>query len=191
PPQRTPNVLRAPIIGDFVRDQKAIWTAPLNTRLQDFTWMIPLAGVTAGLLVSDAQFARHVHTAPTRTNHYDNISTAGVGALVGVGGGLFFLGLATHDDKKRETGWLAGQAFVNSYALAALGKAITGRERPLEGNGDGSFRSGGNSFPSEHAAAAWSIASVIAHEYPGPLTQLFAYGTAAAVSAARVKARQH
>ena len=38
---------------------------------------------------------------------------------------------------------------------------------------------------------SWAIASVIAHEYPGPLTQLFAYGTAGAVSAARWAGHKH
>ena len=37
------------------------------------------------------------------------------------------------------------------------------RQRPFEGDGSGPFfQSGGTSFPSEHAAAAWSIAGVVA-----------------------------
>ncbi|MGB9104092.1 MAG: capsule assembly Wzi family protein, partial [Terriglobales bacterium] len=55
----------------------------------------------------------------------------------------------------------------------------------------GNFWAKGDSFPSEHAAAAWSVATVFAHEYPGPLTKLFAYGGAAAISAARVTADKH
>ena len=46
-------------------------------------------------------------------------------------------------------------------------------------------------MPSEHAAAAWSIASVIAHEYPGPMTSIFVYGLASAMSMARVTGKQH
>jgi len=53
------------------------------------------------------------------------------------------------------------------------------------------FQSGGTSFPSEHAAAAWSVAGVIAHEYPGPFTKILAYGLASLVSVSRVKAHQH
>ena len=53
------------------------------------------------------------------------------------------------------------------------------------------FSQGGTSFPSDHSAVAWSIASVIAHEYPGPLTQIAAYGLATAVSATRVLGEQH
>jgi Capsule assembly protein Wzi/PAP2 superfamily len=49
----------------------------------------------------------------------------------------------------------------------------------------------GRSFPSNHAVAAWSVASVVAHEYPGLLTKILAYGLAGAVSASRVTAKQH
>jgi hypothetical protein len=70
-------------------------------------------------------------------------------------------------------------------------KTITGRDRPLEGNGRGDWFQGGASFPSEHAAAAWSIATVVAGQYPGWMTKLLAYGGAAAVSAARVTGREH
>src|ERR1700682_5363432 len=70
-------------------------------------------------------------------------------------------------------------------------KYAFGRERPLQDNYRGRFGQGGVSFPSEHAAAVWTIASVIAHEYPGPLTSLFVYGLASAVSASRITAKQH
>jgi hypothetical protein len=38
---------------------------------------------------------------------------------------------------------------------------------------------------------AWSIAGIFAHEYPGPLTQLAAYGLASAVTVTRVTGKQH
>src|SRR6266852_5349110 len=65
------------------------------------------------------------------------------------------------------------------------------RERPFGGGSGSFFQRGGTSFPSEHAAAAWSVAGVIAHEYPGPLTKIMAYGLASLVSVSRVKAHQH
>ncbi len=46
-------------------------------------------------------------------------------------------------------------------------------------------------MPSEHASAAWAIASVIAHEYPGPLTSILVYGLASSISIARVTGKQH
>ena len=46
-------------------------------------------------------------------------------------------------------------------------------------------------FHSEHAAAAWSVAGVIAHEYPGVLPRIAAYGLASLVSYSRIRGRQH
>jgi len=66
-----------------------------------------------------------------------------------------------------------------------------GRERPLEGLGGGGFFQGGSSFPSEHSAAAWAVAGVVAHEYPGPLPKIFAYGLASLVSYSRIRGQQH
>ncbi len=178
-------------LRNLALDQKAIWTAPLSVRLQDVTWLAPLGGLTAGLLRSDAQFSRHLDATPSRLQRSNNIANAGVGALVALPAGLYGWGLITHDPHKRETGLLTAEALTNTLGLVTLMKYSFGRQRPLEGAGAGDFRSGGVSFPSEHAALAWSAATVLAHEYPGPLTQLFAYGTATAVTAARITGREH
>ena len=92
---------------------------------------------------------------------------------------------------RRETGLLAGEAALDSLAVTYAVKYAFGRERPLQDNYRGRFWQGGVSFPSEHSAAAWSIASVIAHEYPSPLTTFLSYGLAAAVSGSRVTGKQH
>jgi hypothetical protein len=42
-----------------------------------------------------------------------------------------------------------------------------------------------------HATAAWAIAGILTHEYPGLLTKILAYGTATAVSLSRVGSQQH
>ncbi|HEY3618305.1 MAG TPA: capsule assembly Wzi family protein, partial [Candidatus Sulfotelmatobacter sp.] len=48
-----------------------------------------------------------------------------------------------------------------------------------------------DSFPSAHATVSFAIASVIAHEYPGILTQVLAYGVAGGVGAARWAGQKH
>ena len=75
--------------------------------------------------------------------------------------GLYLWGRITHDDHKSETGVLAGEAALNSLVAVYALKYTFGRERPLQDDFRGDFRSGGDGFPSEHAAAAWSVASVI------------------------------
>ena len=38
---------------DFVLDQKQIWTSPARVRSSDTEWLVPLAGISAGLFVTD------------------------------------------------------------------------------------------------------------------------------------------
>ena len=175
----------------FLMDQKAIWTSPARVRIPEATWLVPLGGFAAGLLATDTDASRHLNNSPNTLHHYQQFSNYGLGAMAGVGGGLYLLGLATHNQHQRETGFLSGEAAVDSLVAVEALKYMTRRERPLVDNANGSFWSGGDSFPSEHAAAAWSIAGVVAHEYPGPLPKLAAYGLASAISAARVTGKKH
>jgi capsule assembly protein Wzi/PAP2 superfamily protein len=182
----------AGLVRRFADDQRAIWTSPARLRFSDTEWLLPLSGITAGLFVTDSEFSGHLSKDPNTISRYKNISNAGVGALIGGAGGMWLLGHASHNEHWSETGFLAGEATLNSLVLVEGLKYSLRRERPFQGDGTGPFfQGGGTSFPSEHAAAAWSVASVIAHEYPGPLTRIMAYGLASLVSVSRVKARQH
>jgi len=178
-------------LADFVDDQKQIWTSPSRIRLSDANWLVPLGGITAGLFVTDRQYSASINQNPTTLKHYKTVSDYGIAGLIGGGAGLYLLSFPTHNERWRETGFLAGEAALNSLVTVEAFKYSLGRERPYQGNGGGAFFQGGTSFPSEHAAAAWSIAGVFAHEYPGTLPSLFAYGAASAISLSRVKARQH
>jgi membrane-associated phospholipid phosphatase len=178
-------------VTDFFQDQKHLWTSPVRTRLSDATWLVPLGGLAAGLFVTDRQYSASLSHSPATLSHYKTVSNVGVASLVGAGAGLYLLSFPTHNEHWRETGFLAGEAALNSLLITETMKYSFRRERPYQGNGNGSFFSGGTSFPSEHAAAAWSIAGVIAHEYPGTLPKLFAYGMASAVSFSRVHGQQH
>ncbi|HKW35508.1 MAG TPA: capsule assembly Wzi family protein [Candidatus Acidoferrum sp.] len=180
------------LTSDFLFDQKEIWTSPAKLRLSDTEWLFPLSGIAAGLFVTDRDFSKHLSQNPSTISHYKTLSNAGVGALIGGAGGMWLLGHVSHNEHWSETGFLAGEAALNSLVLVEGMKYSLRRERPFQGDGSGAFfQSGGTSFPSEHAAAAWSVASVVAHEYPGPLTKIFAYGLASLVDMSRVRAHQH
>lgn len=184
--------MEAGLVGRFTGDQRETWTSPAKLRFSDTEWVVPLSGFTAGLFVTDRDFSKHVSQNPTTISHYKTMSNAGVAALVGGAGGMWLLGHASHNEHWTETGFLAGEAALNGLVAVAGLKYSLRRERPLQGDGSGPFfQGGGTSFPSEHAAAAWSVAGVIAHEYPGPFTKIMAYGLASLVSVSRVKARQH
>ena len=105
---------------------------------------------------------------------------------------MWLLGHVKHNEHWSETGFLAGEAALNSLVAVEAFKYSLRRERPYQGDGTGPFfQSGGTSFPSEHAAAAWSVAGVIAHEYPSPFVKIMAYGLASLVDYSRIRARQH
>jgi hypothetical protein len=185
------NSLGPHLLKDFAYDQKAIWTSPGNLRLIDADWLLPLGIVTGVMLATDTETSKHLSSSPSRLKYNTDLSNYGIASMAAAGGGLYLWGHITHDDHKREAGLLAGEAAANSLAATYALQYALGRERPLEDNYQGSFWQGGDSFPSEHSAAAWSIASVIGHEYPSPYVQLLAYGLATAVSASRVDAKQH
>jgi len=179
------------LLKDFFEDQKAIWTGPTHLRLVDADWLVPLGVATGGLLATDTEFSKHLSNSPNRLKYSNDFSNYGIGSLVAVGGGLYLWGKITHNDHKSETGLLAGEAALNSLAVTYAAKYAFGRERPLQDDYRGQFWQGGVSFPSEHATAAWSIAGIIAHEYPSPFTSVLAYGLASAVSVSRITAKQH
>jgi len=176
---------------NLAADQKSFWTSPLRLRLNDAPSLFPFFAVTAATVASDDSIEQRLPHSPTLIQHSRSLSSYGVASLFTAAGGLYLWGKKAGDDHAQETGFLAGEAAIDSLVEAEAIKFMAGRERPLQGNGRGRFWQGGSSFPSEHAAAAWSIASILAHEYPGPLTELLAYGAASGITAARVIGREH
>jgi hypothetical protein len=190
-PANRENHLGPQLLRNIVSDQEAMWTSPKNLRFVDLDWLLPLGIATGGMLATDTEYSRHLLSSPSRLNSSENISNYGIGSLVGIEGGFYLWGRMTHDDHEQETSILGGEAALDSLAMTYALKSVFRRQRPLVNNYRGSFWAGGDSFPSVHAAAAWSIASIIAHEYPGPLTSLLTYGMASLISASRIDAKQH
>jgi hypothetical protein len=183
------NRLLMPFVKHIAGDQKAFWTAPAHFQVKDLKWILPFTGVTAAFIASDSWWSKQVNPSHVQTSlHISDYTTYG---LMAADGGAFLLAQITHDDHMSEAGLLGGEATINAVGVTYLFKAITQRERPLTGNGNGDFFYGGSSFPSQHSAISWAIASVMAHEYPGWLSQVIAYGAATAVSTTRVTASQH
>jgi hypothetical protein len=180
-----------PVMKHMAQDQRAFWTFPFRLRSQDLVWILPAAVFTGSVVASDSWIAKQVPQSASRIKQSKEFSDYAAFSLLGVAGGSYLVGQVTHNDHLQETGFLAGEAAIDSTGVAYFLKEITQRERPYQGNGHGTFFQGGSSFPSEHAAAAWSAASVFAHEYPGVLTQILAYGLASAVTVSRITSEQH
>src|SRR4051812_25591811 len=67
------NYFRAILI-----DERRLWSSPLKLRRKDATWLLPMAGITAGLLTSDTTFSQTT-SSPSKSH----ISDAGVVAELG------------------------------------------------------------------------------------------------------------
>jgi len=176
---------------NLFQDQKKFWLTPFHMTEREWQWTVPLTFTGAFLLGSDTAIERHLPTSSTTVSHAVTASNAGLAVLAGAGAGMFALGHLSNDDQERETGILSGEAGIDAVVETEVLKYATRRQRPFTSGGRGLFFHGGDSFPSEHASVSWAIASVIAHEYPGPFTQLLAYGVAGSVSAARMIGQKH
>ena len=176
-------------------DQKAIWTSPLHVKPVDGVWLLPLAAVTGTMIGSDQHTMTDlIHINAHDQQHFNTVSNAGVAAL-GFAPATMYLWSLGHDaPQAHETSLLTGEALVDSLAVSEAIQFVSRRDRPDVNFAKGSFFSSSpldSSFPSNHAAAAWAMASVLGDEYPGWLTRTAVYGLAAGVSVSRVLAEQH
>ncbi len=178
-------------LTNVATDQKLLWTAPTKVRLDDARWLVPFGTMTLGLIGSDTSIEQKLPSSPTTISHAKTFSDFGAAVLAGSAGAFYLWGKMKGNDQSRETGLLSGEAMIDTFLNVELLKYSFGRQRPLEGNGKGQWRQGGQSFPSEHAAIAFAAASVISQEYPGFMTKFLTYGGATAIAAARVIGRQH
>jgi membrane-associated phospholipid phosphatase len=188
----TPS-LEQQFLKNFLRDQKAIWTSPYHIRSADAKWLVPLIAGTAAFVITDRRALDHFSGSPDLLRSGEAISYAGSATTIGAAAAAFYVvGRVTHNAKARETGLLATEALLDSAVVGSVLKLVTQRARPDAGDTRSEFFSGGRSFPSGHTIHIWSFASVVAHEYSGHRWVGFvAYGTAAAVGAARIAAQRH
>jgi len=193
--------------GDFLHDQKDLWTFPV--RLFKGHAVLPTAIVVGGTV---ALIYLDPHDAPYFRNHQKNwdkandvfdpmITTAEVIALPA---GLLTAGYLRHDNREVNTALLATEAYGDSVVINLGIKAITRRQRPSDvppnGDfGDTFFNGGksplkGSSFPSGHATAVWSVATVVAERYRHrgkPWVPVLAYTLATAISFSRITESAH
>jgi membrane-associated phospholipid phosphatase len=174
-------------------DQKTIWTSPLHQNKRAATWLVPFLTINGLLIASDRRNMAHERSNIDAVSRSNNIANGGLLALTVAPAGMYLWGNLNGSRRQSETGLLTAEALINSAIMNESLKRVFGRERPLPVDGPGKFFHDFSdpSFPSLHSTLSWTAASVIAHEYPGWLSQTLAYGTAGAVSVARVAGRQH
>src|SRR5215813_7492722 len=118
PAPKTPT-LESEFFKNILRDQKAIWTAPLHLRASDARWLVPLGAGTAALIATDQQTGDEVAESDKPLNASRIVSYAGSSyATGGVAAGFYLFGRAKHNYRARETGILAAQALIDSAIVA-------------------------------------------------------------------------
>lgn len=181
------------------KDEAGIVTSPFRIQSHDFLWIVPLGAATGTAIYYDAEAQRRIGNDSSRIDTSKKISDfGGIYAPLGGGAAMYLLGSAVHNDHLRETGVLGLEAVADSAIFNEALKLATNRERPNAGDGRGKFWPHGlrhwtpsSSFASGHSVAAWSMARVVASEYPGWLPRIAVYGLATAVSVTRVTAKEH
>jgi len=180
---------------DILKDQIPIWTSPIRVRPHDLIWLLPLGAATGVALSTDTDAMRNLSRDPTFNKDCVNASNYLLGSEIAVPVALFSVGYLKDDTHARETGILSGEALADGVVVEEISKIILRRERPLYNNAAGDFFApnvGTNgSFPSSHSMLAWSVAAVIAGEYPSKWVQAGIYSTATGVSVMRVLGQEH
>lgn len=191
--------------GNILHDQKDIWLFPTQLA-RGHHWVPTLAvvGVTAGLIAADPSDMRYFR----RTTDFRDFSRVLGGRNTGiieaaVPGALYVGGLLLHNSYASKTALLAGEAYADSAIPHMAIKLVSRRLRPInvaeKHDLSGTFFQShvsvfgkGSSFPSGHAAGAFSIATVIARRYRDHRwVPWVAYTAALAVSFSRVPTLSH
>ena len=180
----------------FLHDTVLLFTAPARWKAKE--WGLVAAGVAgvAALTTVDDE----LRTAVRRSGPgwQDNVASTfqpfGTWVSFAVIGGFYFGGLAAHDPKAKGVASDAVVASILSGVIITPAlKKIFSRTRPRDNQGAYDFHPFGNgpSFPSGHATQAFTVASVIATEYPKPWVQAACYVPATLVLYARMRHDGH
>ena len=179
----------------ILKDQIPIWTSPVRIRTHDLIWLLPLGAATGVTLATDTDTMREVSRDRTFNKDSVNASNYLLGSEIAIPVGLYGVGLFKDNAHARETGILSGEALADAAVVQEVTKVIFRRERPLYNNAAGDFFtpdfSRNGSFPSSHSMLAWTLAGVIAGEYPSRWVEVSVYSLATGVSLTRVLGQQH
>lgn len=188
-----PIPLGKKLVRNVLLDQKEIWASPFRMHRDDAKWWVGVAAVTGVLIATDKNSSKIFENSPGQISWGNHISNIGaVYTLIPVVAGFYGAGVFAENSKARETGFLGGEALLDSLIVVEVLKSITRRNRPYISHDAGHFFDTGDSFPSGHSIESWALASVITHEYSHKKWVPFvAYGLASVVSSARFVAQKH
>jgi membrane-associated phospholipid phosphatase len=188
-----------------LRDEKYVFLFPVSLSKGEHVWpTLAATGTTAGLIFLDPPTMRYFGPTTDFNRFNETFNGALTGAMeAAVPASLYIFGLVTHDDYAAKTALLGAEAYADSAIPHVLIKIVSRRIRP-NAMPPGTnythtfFQSSitpfgkGSSFPSGHAAGAFSIATVIAERYDDhKWVPWMAYGIAGLFSFSRILDRAH
>jgi hypothetical protein len=191
--QPSPRELPKQLLTDVWHDQTPVWTSPFHLDHERTLKWLGLTALTAGLVLTDRRTEHLLANTSGQVSAGNSVSKLGATYTLIPGAAAFYLsGLATDNQKARQTGYLGGEALADAFVVVEVLKTVTGRNRPNAASKPGDFFQGGASFPSGHTIASFALASVVAHEYGNhKWVPWVAYGVAGVVGGARFTGRQH
>jgi membrane-associated phospholipid phosphatase len=194
------------LVPNLLQDQRQIWMFPVSVaRGHHLKPTLAIVAITAALAVSDERIMRPVQTTQSFNGFNKVLSGFNTATAMEVFPAAFYaIGLMRKDAYAQHTVLLAGEAVIDAEIVTTVLKDIDRRYRPnsVPAGGDlsatwfkqtqGSYVGGVGSFPSGHAIAAFSMATVFADRYPHPVWHVWvAYGLASLVGFSRVSLQAH
>jgi len=174
-------------------------------------FLVGVAGITALVLTDPTTYEvlapretleENGFVKPAATLSNWGRGTSAMPLVIGIGA----FGLVSGSRRERETSIMLVEALLTTEAWTQLIKAVSGRERPRQAENDvadwagpsnlfGNDRVGSEalqSFPSGHTAGIWSLATILAYQYPAHgVVPILAYGTATAMAYSRMVVGAH
>jgi membrane-associated phospholipid phosphatase len=180
------------LLLNVLLDQEEIFTSPFHMNRQNAKWWVLFGATTTGLIAADHHIADAFENSRGQVRWGGRISNIGASyTALPIIAGYYGFGVWRDDAKAREIGVLGTESVMDGAIVAGVLKLTFQRSRPAARD-PGEFWGGGSSFPSGHAIQMWSIASLVAHEYPhNKIVGITAYSLAGIVSAARIAANKH
>lgn len=189
-----------------IEDQKDLWLFPTQlARGKHWVPTLAITGVTGALIAADPHdqpYFRDNKAFEETSKIFSTTNTAIV--EVGVPVTTYVVGLLRRDSYTQQTALLAGEAYVDSTIPQVVIGLVSRRLRPSQVAPEHDFRdtffrtspanvfTKGTSFPSEHATAAFAIATVMAKRYGRhKWVPWVAYGVAGLISISRVPDMAH
>jgi membrane-associated phospholipid phosphatase len=188
-----------------LEDQKDLWLFPRQlARGRHWVPTPAITGATGVLIATDPHTEPYFRNNSAFEETSEIFSTSNTAIVeFGVPAVVYATGLLRHDSYTQQTAMLAGEAYLDSAIPGIVIKVVSRRLRPADVPANRDFRDtffrssvgvlgNSSSFPSGHAAAAFSIATVMARRYGDhKWVPWVAYGVAGLISISRVPDMAH